>query len=507
METPTQSLRMADRAEPEDLQVPAHNMAQGTAESARVFISYASADKPVADDVCAALESVGILCWIAPRDVKPGALYADAIVRAITGAKALVLVLSESSIASSHIGKEVERASSKKRPIIALRIDAAPLTPALEYFLKRIPMDRCFGQPVGIPPMPKVSDAIRDPESVGAGGTPPHRAAAGTPKSRQNRRLLKMGLAVAALVVIAVILIKFLASRRIADEPPPSTAARAMSEKSIAVLPFTDMSEKKDQEYFADGMAEEILDVLAKIPGLTVIGRTSSFQFKGKNADLRTIGTMLNAAYVLEGTVRKFGDQVRITAQLVNARTGAREWSETYDRHIGDVLRLQDAIGSAVARELQLTVAPDYVNSRSTPKNAEVYDLYLRGRHAYDRHENGGLDEAATLFQRALDLDPTFVDADVWLAWTRVLQGQFGYLAPTAAFEQGRGAAASALKLDPRSAEAHAVLGLIHTAYDWDWAAAERELQQATTLAPGNVNVLFVEAMLSQTLGHCGRCV
>jgi hypothetical protein len=116
---------MADRAEPEDLQGPAHT-AQGTAESARVFISCASADKPVADDVCAALESAGILCWIAPRDVKPGALYADAIVRAITSAKALVLVLSESSIASSHVGKEVERASSKKRPIIALRIDAAP---------------------------------------------------------------------------------------------------------------------------------------------------------------------------------------------------------------------------------------------------------------------------------------------------------------------------------------------------------------------------------------------
>ena len=210
----------------------------------------------------------------------------------------------------------------------------------------------------------------------------------------------------------------------------------------------------------------------------------------------------LNAAYVLEGSVRKFGDQVRITAQLINARTGAHEWSETYDRHIGDVLRLQDAIGSAVARELQLTVAPDDVNSRSTPKNAEAYDLYLRGRHAYDRHENGGLDEAATLFQRALDLDPTFADAAVWLAWTRVLQGQFGYLAPTAAFEQGRRAAASALKLDPQSAEAHAVLVLIHTAYDWDWAAAERELQQAITLAPGNVDVLFVEAMLSQTLGH-----
>src|SRR6185437_9154366 len=131
-------------------------------------------------------------------------------------------------------------------------------------------------------------------------------------------------------------------------------------------------------------MAEEILELLAKIPGLTVIGRTSSFQFKAKNEDLRTIGTKLNAAYVLEGSVRNSGDQVRIAAQLINTRTGAHEWSETYDRSIGDVLELQETIAAAIARELQLTVAPGYLNSRSSVKNAEAYDLYLRGRHAYD---------------------------------------------------------------------------------------------------------------------------
>jgi TolB-like protein/Tfp pilus assembly protein PilF len=329
-------------------------------------------------------------------------------------------------------------------------------------------------------------------------------------RARRRISATELSILTVLLVIAGTLLWVYAGSRHSAESVSitKTVAALGVSQSfaplahSIAVLPFTDMSEKKDQEYFADGMAEEILDVLAKIPGLTVIGRTSSFQFKGKNEDLRTIGTQLNAAYLLEGSVRKAGDQVRITAQLVNARTGAHEWSETYDRRIGDVLKLQDAIAASVARELQLTVAPDYVNSRSSPKNAEVYDLYLRGRHAYDRHEIGELDEAATLFQRALDLDPTFADATVWLAWTKVLQGQFGYLAPAAAFEQGRRAAVSALKLDPKSAEAHAVLGLIHTVYDWDWAAAERELQQAMMLAPSNVNVLFVEAALSQTLGH-----
>jgi TolB-like protein/Flp pilus assembly protein TadD len=283
---------------------------------------------------------------------------------------------------------------------------------------------------------------------------------------------------------------------------PPLLASTPVNEKSIAVLPFTDMSEKHDQEYFADGMAEEILDLLAKIPGVTVIGRTSSFQFKGKNADLRTIGTQLNAAHVLEGSVRKSGDQVRITAQLINARTGAHEWSETYDRHIGDVLKLQDAIAAAVVRELELTVAPEYLNSRATLKNADVYDLMLRGRHAYDRSDKEGFDEAVTLFQQALDRDATSADAAAALADTYEAQGEFGFLAPAAAFEHARRATATALRLDPKNALAHSVLGLVSIVYDLDWATGEREFQQAATLAPGSADVLGDKAVLSRTLGR-----
>jgi adenylate cyclase len=331
------------------------------------------------------------------------------------------------------------------------------------------------------------------------------------------RKLTGRRLDVAIIVVLAIALAyfavdKFWLSKRLAMEHTAvpvaaiasgaAAAAPAMQEKSIAVLPFTDMSEKKDQEYFADGMAEEILDLLAKIPGLTVIGRTSSFQFKGKNADLRTIGTQLNAAHVLEGSVRNAGDHVRITAQLINTRTGTHEWSETYDRHIGDVLKLQDAIAAAVVRELQLTVAPGFLNLRSTVKNADAFDLMLRGRHAADRYDKEGLDEAVTLFQQALDRDPTSADAAVGLAWAYETQGEFGFLAPAAAFEQARRAASTALKLDPKSAEAHGVLGAVHTIYDWDWAAAEREFQQAATLAPGSAYLLNGEATLSLALGR-----
>jgi len=256
-------------------------------------------------------------------------------------------------------------------------------------------------------------------------------------------------------------------------------------------------------------MAEEILDLLTKIPGLTVIGRTSSFQFKGKNEDLRKIGTELNAAYVLEGSVRSSGDQVRITAQLINTRSGTHEWSETYDRPIGDVLKLQDAIAAAVVRELQLTVDPGDLQSRSALKNADAYDLILRGRHAADRWDREGLDEAVTLFGQALDRDPTSADATADLAFTYYKQGTGNFRAPGDAFEQARRGALEALRLDPKNVLAHHILGKIHVVYDWDWDAAEREFKEVAALAPGSAvapngeaRLLVIQGRWDEALGY-----
>jgi len=467
-----------------------------------VFISYASQDTAVADALCAALEREGVLCWLAPRNVRPGDFYADAIVHAINACPVLVLVLSHNSVGSAHVLREVERASAKKRPVVAFRIDAAPLPPGLEYFLSASQWIDASTGPIerGIP---KLVESLRSRIALTPTTEFKPRLALRPPfKKRLSRSVIAM------LVVVAAALAYFLADKfwlgtRAKAQQPTSATTSPVGDKSIAVLPFTDMSEKKDQEYFADGMAEEIIDLLVKIPGLKVIGRTSSFQFKGKNADLRTIGTELNAAYVLEGSVRTAGDQVRITAQLINTQTGTHEWSETYDRHIGDVLKLQDSIAAAVARKLQLTVADRYLISRSTVKSADAYDLMLRGRHAADRWDQEGLNEAAAFFQQALDRDFTSADAAAELAWTYESQGEFGYLAPAVAFEQARRAAATALKLDPKTAEAHAVLGRIHIVYDWAWDASKKEFQQAATLAPGSEDVLNGEAVLSLALGRC----
>jgi TolB-like protein/DNA-binding winged helix-turn-helix (wHTH) protein len=251
----------------------------------------------------------------------------------------------------------------------------------------------------------------------------------------------------------------------------------AMVDRSIAVLPFADMSEAKDQEYFADGMAEEIIGLMVKIPGLKVIGRTSSFAFKGKNEDLRSIAKQLGVAYVLEGSVRKSGDRMRVTAQLIDSRNGTPRWSQTYDRNFSEVLTLQDEIATMVVREVENDAVLSSMVSRKTLRNPEAYTAYLQGINNVDG------EQALSDFQRALDLDPSFADAASALAFTYLFLGRSGVMPSAVAFEKARNAAELALKIDPNQANPHEVLSDIHIAYDWDWAAAEREDKLAKALA------------------------
>jgi adenylate cyclase len=308
-------------------------------------------------------------------------------------------------------------------------------------------------------------------------------------RAQTGKRLNRATIAVLALALAYFVVDKFWLSKHAAAEEAPAQAETAIapkpaaiSERSIAVLPFTDMSEKKDQEYFADGMAAEVLDLLAKIPGLKIIGRTSSFQFKATPDDLRTIGVKLGAAYIVEGSVRKTGDHIRVAAQLIDAHNGAQRWSSTYDRKSSDVFEVQDAIALSLARALQLTVRSDF-GSRAAAHSADGYDVYLRGLRALDQYSQESADQAAGDFQQALSLDPTFAPAALGLAKVYRLKGENGWLLPTrAAFERARQAADLALKLDPKLGAAHAVLADIHVIYDWDWNGADLEIKQALNL-------------------------
>src|ERR1700676_2100075 len=251
------------------------------AESARAgsktFISYASQDAAVADKLCAALEASGFPCWIAPRDLRAGECYAAAIVQATNDGKMLVLVSSKNASKSSHVLREVDRASSKKRPVLVVRMDTAGLPPDLEYFLSANQwLDASSGPLEQILPALVASVRGRD---AGKGTLPP--SIPSKPSFRLTARALLLALAVVGLG--GVLAAKFWLSKRVPQAPvaqvaPATTPSdTAITEKSIAVLPFTDMSEKKDQEYFSDGLSEELIDLLAKGTDMRVAARTSAF--------------------------------------------------------------------------------------------------------------------------------------------------------------------------------------------------------------------------------------
>jgi eukaryotic-like serine/threonine-protein kinase len=271
---------------------------------------------------------------------------------------------------------------------------------------------------------------------------------------------------------------------------------------SIAVLPFADLSQEKDQEYFSDGLAEELLDSLVKVQGLRVAARTSSFQFKAKNEDLREIGQKLNVATVLDGSVRKQGQRVRISAQLIEVSNGYHLWSETYDRDLTDIFAVQEEIAQSVAGSLRLTLLGEKVPSpRAT--NVEAYNAYLQGKYFYARPTKENLDKAIAYYGRTISLDPSYAPA--WAALSRAHSLQGGHFDPARLHEEyssAREAAERALALDPSLAEAHAAVGQIEQYYDWDWAGAEASYQRALALEPGNAEVVQGAADLAATLNH-----
>ncbi|MGC2111631.1 MAG: tetratricopeptide repeat protein [Candidatus Korobacteraceae bacterium] len=278
---------------------------------------------------------------------------------------------------------------------------------------------------------------------------------------------------------------------------------------SIAVLPFADMSPEKNQEYFSDGLAEELLNELAKTPGLRVAARTSSFQFKGKSGDLPAIGKQLDVGTVLEGSVRKEGNRVRIAAELVKVEDGFQLWSGTYDRDLNDVFAVQDEIARAITSELKVRL----LNSKAeiTPQratNSEAYNAYLQGRYFYERRTQDDLGKAFQYFEQAVKLDPQYARAWSALAWALIARTEAAY---GSSFEEGyrlaRSAAERALQLDPGLAEAHAAIGRIKRTNDWDWSGAETSFQRALALEPQNTIVLLGASSLAASLGRFDQAI
>jgi TolB-like protein/DNA-binding winged helix-turn-helix (wHTH) protein len=364
--------------------------------------------------------------------------------------------------------------------------------------------------PLGVAEAP--TPPLRPPHF--AAHDPPVKLAVEVPQSQSALRLTGRRLAIATLTVLAVasayLVIDRLSLSKRAAPPALSTTLNARSqsrveqEKSIAVLPFADLSEKHDQEYFADGMAEEVIDRLTSIPSLKVIGRTSSFQFKGKNQDLRTVGGALGARYVVEGSVRRSVDQVRVTAQLIDTEDGSHLWSHTYDEPVRDVVSVQDQIAAGLVSALQLSLELEtYEGGRHSFKSSEAFDLYLRGAHArLDGSDRAGTEAAVAYLERAVDLEPDAVLAVEELAWAQANLAEMSYTEPRQGFERARQLAQRALALDPRSSDAHLILSGVHLVYDWDWAAAEHEAQEALRVQPKDPYALLELARVDEALGR-----
>jgi TolB-like protein/Tfp pilus assembly protein PilF len=233
-------------------------------------------------------------------------------------------------------------------------------------------------------------------------------------------------------------------------------------------LPFVNMSADKENEYFSDGLAEEILNLLAKIPGLKVIARTSSFAFRGKEQDIRTIAEALGVSNVLEGSVRSAGNRLRVTAQLIQAADGAHLWSERYDRDMTDVFAIQDEIGTAISDVLKLRLI-----FRARAVNIDAYQNYLKGQYYRVRFTQESLAKAKECFERALEIDPNYASAYSGLAAYNIVMAAIGIKPTVAMAPLAKSAAEKALSIDPANSEAHSVLAVVAGTFDYDWKAAQ----------------------------------
>jgi len=336
---------------------------------------------------------------------------------------------------------------------------------------------------------------------------------------------------VAVLVILALLAGWWFMQRSNKNQQPaathavPAAPANAPDQKSVAVLPFVNLSDDKGSEYFSDGVSEELLTVLQKIPGMHVAARTSAFSFKGKNATAQEIGQKLGVAYLVDGSVRKSGDAVRIAARLARADSGQELWSENFTRNLKDVFAVQSelaetivaqvrdrltggAAGSAAKEKIQAEVQ---AAEKGGTKNVEAHELYLQGRFYENRHSDKSAREALAAYQHAVELDPRFARAwagvartHTWIAGFATEGGQKTFDAHLAS---ARDAIARALAIEPDLPDALYARAWIETNFDFNWSAATQTVSKAMALAPADPNVLIAAANLETALGNRDRAI
>jgi len=320
--------------------------------------------------------------------------------------------------------------------------------------------------------------------------------------TRETARKLNMAVIVLLLVALGGLIADRLVPRHAAAPETTGVAASAAApdEQSIAVLPFVNMSSDQENEYFSDGLSEELLNLLAKIPELKVAARTSSFTFKNSTAEIGEIAKTLQVAHVLEGSVRKSGDEIRVTAQLIKASDGYHLWSETWDRRLVDVFAIQDEIAAKVVDALRVTLLGKVPHARATDPRG--YELYLKAKALSDLNTEDGFLDAERLLNEVLALDPQF--AEGWAELGRLLTNAagFGFLPADDGYARADEASRRALAIDPKHARAMSGLGWNAMYRDWDFREAARWLKAARELEPGNPSVINTYAVMTGAFGR-----
>ena len=399
-----------------------------------VFLSHAAVDRAAAQAILAALESSGVRCWIAPRDIPAGAEYGEHIVEAVKGCRVFVVVFSAAANASPHVRREVERAVSTDRTIVPFRIENVTPSGAMEYCLGGTHWFDAFGGPV--------------------------QSATGTFVGEIQR---------------------LLGTTARPDEGPATADARP----SVAVLPFTNMSGDPELEYFSDGITEDIITDLSKVSGLFVVARNTAFTYKGKAVNVKEVCAELGVRYVLEGSVRKAGSRVRVTGQLIDGETGGHVWADRFDRDLTDIVAILDEITPAIVEHLRVKLLPQEKRSiaQAPTDSIEAYTYYLRGRQFLNRHSKSYYHLARRMFAKAVELDPAYARAYAGIADCDSFL--FLHYHEGVQIDQILATSARALELDDKLAEAHASRALAYSLtarYD----EAMQEFDRAIALDPNS---------------------
>jgi len=497
-----------------------------TDSKSAVFLSYAAEDAKAAQRICAALRATSIEVWFDQTELRGGDTWDAAIRNQIKACALFVPVVSMNSRARvegyfrlewklavdrSHLMASERpflvpvvidgtheadaRVPDRFREVQWTRLPDGETSPEFVQRIRRLLAqleDNVEGPALAAP-------NVRQTSSSGLDAPPPILS---PPRWRPSYVLsLVSVLLLGALVYIGIN--KFTGPRRPetpAEPPPVARAAESISDKSIAVLPFTDMSEKKDQEYFSDGLSEELIDLLAQVPELKVTARTSSFSFRGRPVTVADIGQALKVANVLEGSVRKSGNTVRITAQLVRADNGYHLWSETYDRDLKDVFKVQDDIARVVVDKLKLTLTGTLPSTATRTENTEAHNLLLQGLFALQSDTDEGTAQALNAFQRALIIDPNYAAAWNDIGWAKFRRGVNGYEPVRDAVKVAETSVSRAIELDPALADAYAHMGTIRLV-QFNWPASAQATDRALQLDPGNSEALLTRALRIQVTG------